>query len=202
MGIQIFVYLDDWLVVAQSEAELKEDTRKALEITTSLGWIVNYDKSSLSAAQKVTYLGAVIDFQRGLAFPTPGRIEAVISGLRYIRSTLPRTARALLVLLGYLASLVDLVPWCRLYMRPLQLHLLSFRPSSSDLLLQIPPAPHLESIFQWWCSESNLLLGVSPPPHVLHSDYGRVTKGMGAMPSTLPWHIYGRRNLREPTSMS
>ena len=56
MGIQIFVYLDDWLVVAQSEAELKEDTRKALEITTSLGWIVNYDKSSLSAAQKVTYI--------------------------------------------------------------------------------------------------------------------------------------------------
>ena len=78
--------------LAQSEAELKEDTGKALEITTSLGWIVNYDKSSLSVAQKVTYLGAVIYFQRGLAFPTPGRIEAVNSGIRYIRSTLPRTA--------------------------------------------------------------------------------------------------------------
>ena len=165
LGVQIFVYLDDWLVVAPSREVLLADTQRVLDVAASLGWLVNREKSSLTPAQRVTYLGSEIDLLHGRAYPTAERVEAVVRGLAVLLRPHPQPARAWLVLLGYLASLVDLVPWCRLYMRPLQFHLLAFfRPTSRDLSVPIPPAPHLARIFRWWCTKSNLRKGVSFPP--------------------------------------
>ena len=163
-GIHIFMYLDDWLILAPSRALSSSDTLRVLEITQELGWLVNPLKSSLTPSQRVTFLGAEIDLVKGLAVPTLSRIQAVLAGVRLLRDSPTLPARAWLVCLGYLASLVDLVPWCRLYMRPLQFHLLAhFRPTIHPLSHVVPGAQCLEEIFQWWLDLSNLAKGVVFP---------------------------------------
>ena len=65
-------------------------------------------------------------------------IMAAASRLRRRRQA---SARVWLQFLGYLASLVDVLPDCRLHMRPLQIHLLRHYCPSRDLLTRLVPIP-------------------------------------------------------------
>ena len=93
----------------------------------------------LLLSQSPTYLGAVLDLNVGMASPTPKRIDNLIERATLLASSDTAPARAWLRLLGLMASLVDLVQFCRLQMRPFQLHLLSFfRPSIHPINRQGP----------------------------------------------------------------
>ena len=46
-GIKIYIYLDDWLVVAPSFELLQRDLITVFALTTRLGFIINHEKSSL-----------------------------------------------------------------------------------------------------------------------------------------------------------
>mgnify|MGYP003692492213 CR=1 FL=1 len=73
-----------------------------------------------------------------------------------------RTARDFLQWLGIVASCIDLIPNARLYMRPIQLHLLSFwKPSFLDLEKIIPITQHLIQHLQWWLHSVNISRGRS-----------------------------------------
>ena len=56
-GIRLHQYLDDWLIRAQSQEEAQVNTRTVVDLTQSLGWIINQEK---------TYSGVFI---RGLRIP-------------------------------------------------------------------------------------------------------------------------------------
>ncbi len=59
MGIRILNYLDDWFILAQSEAV--STSHKTLLHLSCLGLRVNFAKSILSPSQRVLFLGTVID---------------------------------------------------------------------------------------------------------------------------------------------
>ena len=163
-GVRIFMYLDDWLVVESSRDRCLAATATVLREARALGWIVNPEKSELTPSQRPTFLGAYVDLRVGRAFPTSERVEAVISGVLLLLHGSGAPARAWLVLLGYMASLVDLVPYCRLRMRPLQWHLLAFfRPASRRYDTLVPVTPAVSAHLSWWTERRNLTLGVDFP---------------------------------------
>ena len=43
-GIRLHQYLDDWLIRAQSQEEAQVNTQTAVDLTQSLGWIINQEK--------------------------------------------------------------------------------------------------------------------------------------------------------------
>ncbi len=61
MEIRILNYLDDWLILAQSQAVLASHKTLLLSHLDCLGLRVNFDKSILSPSQWVSFLGTVID---------------------------------------------------------------------------------------------------------------------------------------------
>ncbi len=63
MGICILNYLDDWLILAQSEAVSTSQKTLLLSHLCCLGLRVNFAKSILSPSQQVLFLGTVIDCQ-------------------------------------------------------------------------------------------------------------------------------------------
>ena len=161
-GIVLFAYLDDWLILADSRDQSQARTREVLEFLQSIGWVVNDDKSLLTPVQSLIYLGAQIDFTRGLVFPSKERILALVNETSVLLSTSQSTALAWLRALGMMASLVELVPLCRLRMRPLQMHLLGwFRPASRDLSCLIPLTDAVRPHLQWWRTSANLSEGVA-----------------------------------------
>ena len=129
------------------------------------GWLVNSEKSDLTPSQYPVFLGAEIDLVRGHIRPTLERFQTLSAGADLLLTNPIQSARAWLVFLGYLASMVDIVPWCRLHMRPLQWHLLTyFHPSSRDLTTSVPLVQSIIPAIQWWIQPSNILQGLKFPP--------------------------------------
>ncbi len=77
MGIRILNYLDDWLILAQSEVELLSHRTLILSHLERLGLRVNFAKSALSPSQWVSFLGTVLDSARMRAVIAPERALAI-----------------------------------------------------------------------------------------------------------------------------
>lgn len=56
-GLRIIVYLDDFLIVHQNENILKIHTLETISMLQTLGWIIQFSKSTLCPVQKIEYLG-------------------------------------------------------------------------------------------------------------------------------------------------
>lgn len=150
-GITVFAYLDDWLIVSRSRPEAQRDTEVTTTLLRRLGWIINLEKSSLNPSQNLVYLGARLDLLQGMLFASNERQAAVSDLAVEILSNKANSAFHWLRLLGLLASLVDVLPLCRLKMRPLQLCLLhQFHPSSDLQSKLISVTPQVRPYLAWW----------------------------------------------------
>ena len=54
-GIRIHQYLDDWLIRAQSPEESSHNTKVVVDLTESLGWMINQVKSELIPTQVFSF---------------------------------------------------------------------------------------------------------------------------------------------------
>lgn len=160
-SIRLATYLDDWLVLNQIRDMLWKDRFIVLSLLFRLGFIVNKEKSNLIPSQYLTYIGGRFMLARGLVFPTQERAH----GLRTAALNLlqgQNTAYNYLVLLGKIASCIELIPNARLFMRPIQLHLLqNWSPARMTMNCQIPVTPSLKPHLRWWLQEVNILKGRS-----------------------------------------
>lgn len=159
-GLRLFCYLDDWLLVADSEQLLAAQVLILVQTVQALGFIINWDKSELSPTHTPIFLGAEIDLRNQLARPSPDRIQKIRRAAAALRRTRRTSARKFLQFVGYLASLVDVLPDCRLFMRPFQHHLLRFyRPSRDPLSSQIPIPAGIRLLLARWTDFSFLSQG-------------------------------------------
>ena len=182
-GIQLLRYLDDWLVLASSEAVARQHFRELLSLCHSLGIVINDEKSDLVPSQCATYLGMTIDTVAAKVFPTLAWVEKFLSVAEQFLTVTTPPAQLWQVLLGHLSSLVRLVPHGRLRMRSLQWHLKThWSPESDPPDLPIPQFQEVEEDLSWWMVRDRLLMGVpfgTPAPDLhLYSNASR--SGWGA----------------------
>lgn len=184
LGLRIFYYLDDWLLVAGSRELLESHLQLALLWTQDLGFLVNWKKSSLTPQRVPSFLGAHLDIPNLLARPVERRVLALQAVIQELTSSPFAPALLWQKFLGHLASFVDLVPNCRLLMRPLQLHFLRFfTPLTDPQDKLVPMSPEILVLCRAWASPSRLLVGkpfAPPPPSlVITTDASRL--GWGAV---------------------
>ena len=94
-GIRLLRYLDDWLVLASSEAEARQNVQDLLSLCHSLRIVINEGKSDLVPSQTANYLGMTIDTGAARIFPSCASREISVGGgdvLCFDRS--PRSALA------------------------------------------------------------------------------------------------------------
>lgn len=60
-GYMPTVYLDDWYLVGRSYAECKDNFNTTVKLLTSLGFKINFEKSSLKPSRTCKFLGFIID---------------------------------------------------------------------------------------------------------------------------------------------
>ena len=182
-GLSITQYLDDWLLSAASPQSCNEWTQWLLQLTTSLGLVVNLPKSDLTPKQVFDYIGITFDLSNGLACPAHHRVQTFLNLLKsFTQSPAPPAVRWQQVL-GHMTSLEKLTRRGRLHMRPLQFALHDFWNQLRDPPLQpIPITPEVRSALEWWSHQPNLTSGVplhQPPPQLqLFTDAS--TEGWGA----------------------
>ncbi|KAI2647549.1 Transposon Ty3-G Gag-Pol polyprotein [Labeo rohita] len=125
-GIRILNYIDDWLILAQSEQLAAQHRDVVLAHMKELGLRLNAKKSVLSPLQRTTYLGVVWDSTTMQARLSPARIESILAAVRRVKVGRSLTVKQFQQLLGLMAAASNVIPFGLLYMRPLQWWLKTF----------------------------------------------------------------------------
>ena len=58
-GVRLHQYLDDWLIRAPSKEEAQVNIQIVVDLTKSLGRIINQEKSELKPTQVFSFVGAM-----------------------------------------------------------------------------------------------------------------------------------------------
>ncbi|XP_062386517.1 uncharacterized protein LOC134075064 [Sardina pilchardus] len=130
-GIQILAYLDDMAIVSHSEQSVATHTAMVLSHLQTLGFSVNYEKSSLTPRQKIEFLGLEICSLSGRAFLAVHRRKAFRECLAQFRLGHKLRFQMFLRLLGLMASMIAVIPLGLLHMRAFQRWVLSHRLNTS-----------------------------------------------------------------------
>jgi hypothetical protein len=161
-GIQIHVYIDDWLIVAKDRQTLLVQTQKVLKKALELGWIVNAEKSCLVPTQNFTFLGMACNTEKNFVQPTAKRITGIATAVQNILTEKRTSPRLLLSLIGRMISVGQLLPLAKLERRPLQYLLKELWDGDIESLDgYLPITPVMRNTVIWWADPLNLDKGVS-----------------------------------------
>lgn len=74
-GIRIATYIDDWLLLSESEIMGREHTRLAVDHLMALGFTINYERSVLQPAQAISFIGIALNSASYRACPSVDRVK-------------------------------------------------------------------------------------------------------------------------------
>ena len=95
LGLRMVVYIDDILVMAESEAQLKDHVRCLVYLLENLGYIINYKKSVLTPTKQLEFLGFILDWDlTELRLPTD-KVKKIRLDAQKFRKLSLTTAREL-----------------------------------------------------------------------------------------------------------
>ena len=119
-GVKLHVYLDDWLIRADTPEEAQLHSQTTIKVLQFLGWIINFEKSDLTPSQDFQFIGMQFNTRRFTVAPLPKMRIKVQSVLQHWMANPNITARDLHRLLGMLVFMASLVRRGRLRLRPVQ----------------------------------------------------------------------------------
>ena len=191
-------YLDDWLSRNQNRQTLLEHRHYIMYLITSLGLIINYQKSDLIPTQIFSFIGMeFLTYSNIVRVPHP-RVQKLLETIMIIYQKTFISARVFLSLLGQLSAAADFVMLGRLHLRPLQMSLLSqWRPQkiftespNQDISEHFTPSRLVEAGRD--LSTRSALEDKSP---LTHNIYGRQPVGLGFTcgtgRTTVSWSLDG-----------
>ena len=103
-GNRLHQHQDDWLIRAQSQKEGQVNTQTMVDMTQSLGWIINQEKSELKPTQVFSFVGYKYHLDSALVKPTQDTWLKLQDLILRLKTKHVLTARCLLSLIGLLAS--------------------------------------------------------------------------------------------------
>ena len=121
LGVRLLIYLDDILLLNQSQAELEKDKCSVLFLLHKLGFVVNQKKSMLIPSQKIEYLGFVIDSGRLTLSLPPEKVTKIQEECRQVLQQRSVRVRQLSHLIGMLTATILAVLPAPLHYRHLQM---------------------------------------------------------------------------------
>ncbi|KAG8539574.1 hypothetical protein GDO81_020726 [Engystomops pustulosus] len=124
-GIQVIPYLDDWLLIAQTEHLMYHDLAVVLKTLEVHGFVVNKKKSSLVPATSQKFLGFIINSSNMTLSLSSARITALKKAIKHLILHPRTTIRKAMAVLGRITSAIEAVPWAKTHMRGLQASILS-----------------------------------------------------------------------------
>ena len=183
LGLDLHLYLDDWILLMSSEDTSRLATDWLLHLAQALGLIINVPKCDLTPAQIYQFLGILFDLIQGQVKPTQERLDRLSSIALPFLSGKPMPAQSWQCLLGHMTSLERLIPLARLHMRPLQFCLQDqWSAVSQPPSFLVHMSPSAQTALQWWMNPVHQLRGIplQPPPPEVRLFTDASTFGWGA----------------------
>jgi hypothetical protein len=160
-GIQIHVYIDDWLILAENRELLIIQTQKVVQKAQELGWVVNKEKSQLTPTRQFSFLGMTCNTEQNTVRPTEKRITGIALAVQEIRTQQVTSPRLLLSLIGRMISVGEILPYAKLERRPLQYLLRELWDGDIESLdIAVHITKEIRNTVLWWTCPQNLQKGV------------------------------------------
>ena len=70
-GVKLLVYLDNWLIHADTPEQAQLHAQMTISVLQFLSWIINYDKSDLTLSQDLQFIGMLFNTQQFTVVPLP-----------------------------------------------------------------------------------------------------------------------------------
>ena len=119
-GIRLIIYLDDILIMAETETLAKQYAQTTCNLLETLGFVINFQKSILVPSKEMEFLGFLIDSRTmTLALPRE-KIRKVKKECQHLLDLQVVTVRELAKVLGHLTSTIQAVFPAPLHFRHLQ----------------------------------------------------------------------------------
>ena len=120
-GVRMIIFLDDILVLAPTIETVNQHARTTISLLESLGFLINYKKSSLVLTQRILFLGMLID-STTMEFVLPTeKSENIQRECRNVLKTQQPPIRQISRVLGLLEFTRPAICSARLYYRHIQL---------------------------------------------------------------------------------
>ena len=119
-GVKLHVYLDNWLIRADTPEQAQQHAQTTIKVLQFFGWIINFEKSDLTPSQDFQFIGMQFNTRRFTVAPLPKMRVKVQSVHQHWMANPNITARDLHRLLGILVFMASLVRWGRLRLHPVQ----------------------------------------------------------------------------------
>lgn len=198
-AIILFPYLDDWLVRNQCCLQLNKDREFTLRLITSLGLIINQEKSDLIPSQNFIFIGMEFITQINVVRVPRDRVLGILDLISWIRRQTAVTARTFLSLLGKLSASAQFIVLGRLHLRPLQMALFAqWKPHVLPLEHKILLTQQIKHHLDWWLDRDRFTQGVilqqPPPVHTVFTDASCSGWGAHLEPEGLMCHGVWHQN--------
>ena len=140
------------------------NTQAVVDLTQSLGWIINQEKSELKPTRVLSFVGYEYYLDSAVVKPTQERWLKLQDLILPLTSKHVLTARCLMSLIELFASTEKMVLEGRLHMRPLQFHLKEHwrYPQLLDSLL--PWTEMISAHLDWWQNPASMMKGTDLHP--------------------------------------
>ena len=109
-GFLIWVYLDDFLLIAETKNRAAAGFKASLTLLVGLGLTLNYCKSLVIPAQFVISLGFELDLAQGAIRVPQHMLTSIAADIRRLLSTDLPTVRRVSSVLGKIRALASAVP--------------------------------------------------------------------------------------------
>ncbi|XP_036150166.1 uncharacterized protein LOC105830632 [Monomorium pharaonis] len=201
-GLLSIIYLDDILLVASSRQSCTNNVTASIELLEHLGFIINYNKSSLQPSQRVDFLGITYDSRKMTLELPEAKKQKILDLLEKFSSGKSVSIRQWSSFVGSINACCPAIKYGRLYTKELErvryLELLKNN-DNYDKIIRIPEK--LEPILTWW--KDNIIKSSNPIrkgryKHEIFSDAsttgwgafheGRTARGFWTEPEQ-KWHI-------------
>ena len=179
--IPVFQYLDDWLLLARSQAQAAEVGLQFASLCMDLGLLVNLKKSQLVPSQRLEHLGVDWDLEHAVLRPPVAKVDDLVSRVISFSQNLRAPLPLLESVRGQMVAMEKVVRFGRINFRAFQAAVTNALWSGrTNRWVHLPKAvlPNLH----WWSSPKTLLRGVPtvPPKPQVQVTTDASTKGWGA----------------------
>jgi hypothetical protein len=171
-GLNVFVYLDDILILAHTPKKLEKYMEFLLQTLQDSGMQVNFKKSLLQPSQLVQHLGFHLDLKAGCFQVPKEKLSLMQKELRQLQHKQFLTPRKMAAILGRLRSFLTAFPPLRSFADQMLGFILHHKRNGWDTSLPLPPQLQGEvvsvlNLMNVW--KGKTLEGKVPVRH-LHSD--------------------------------
>ena len=174
MGQIISGYIDDFYLQGDSVAACSSNVKASATLMNTVGFFLHPDKSVLSPAQTVTFLGFVLNSLNMTVSPTPEKISKTITCCTELLQTLRPTILQVSRVVGVLISNLPGVEFGQLHYRSLEIDKISaLKTSGSNYNAVMELCPRSINDLNWWIGNISLAsksIVKSHPSYIIKSD--------------------------------